>query len=62
MLRIVQTTWMDSLDKHDKDEHDHHIEGSNTSYNDNFLIIMQVSDSIECKKKKKSKTNKHQFS
>jgi len=43
---------MDNVDEHDKDEHDHHVEGSNTSCNDMFLIVAQVSDSTKCGKKK----------
>jgi len=33
-----QTTQMDSVNRHDEDEHNHHVEGSSTSCNDNFLI------------------------
>jgi len=41
---------MDNVDEHDKNEHDHHIEGSSTSFNDNFLTITQVSNWTECEK------------
>ncbi len=44
---------MDNVDGHDQDEHNHHIEGSSTSCNDNFLIVLQVSNSIRCVEKKR---------
>ncbi len=53
---------MDNVDECEEDEHDHHVEGSSISCNDNFLTTAQVSNSIECRRKKKSKTNKCQFS
>jgi len=43
---------MDNVDKCDQDEHDHHVEGSSTSCNDNFLTIAQVSNSTICGKKR----------
>jgi hypothetical protein len=55
---------MDSLDKRDEDEHDHHIEGSITSCNNNFLTIVQVLDSTKCEKKKSQRqtsVNSHRF-
>jgi hypothetical protein len=36
---------MDSVNRFDEDKHDHHVEGSNTSCNDNFLIATQVLNS-----------------
>lgn len=53
---------MDNIDGCDEDEHDHHVEGSNTSCNDTFLIVPQVLNSIKCGKNKESKTNKCRLS
>jgi len=43
---------MYSVNRFDEDKHDHHVEGSNTSCNDNFLIATQVLNSTKCEKKK----------
>jgi hypothetical protein len=45
-----------------QDKHNHHVEGSNTSYNDNFSTLTQVLNLAECQKKKELKTNKFQLS
>jgi hypothetical protein len=55
---------MDSIDECDEDEHDHHVESSNTSFNVNLLTTMQVSNSTNYEKKKNQRqtnVNSHKF-
>jgi hypothetical protein len=42
---------MDNVDGCDEDEHDHHVESSNTSCNVNFFIVVQVLDSTKREKR-----------
>jgi hypothetical protein len=45
---------MDYVKWRDEDKHNHHVEGSSTSYNNTFLIPTQVSNSTKCEKKERS--------
>jgi hypothetical protein len=45
---------MDNVNGCDKNKDNHHVEGSSTSYNDNFSTLAQVLDSTQCGKKERS--------